>query len=444
MSGWKDWAVGEVVEESDFQSFVQDQVVQVYDNSGARGSALGTAVAEGMVSYLKDTNLVEVYDGSGWQNFTGDITAVTAGTALTGGGTSGAVTLNVDQDALFTDGTSGFTMVSGGTAGVTYQPISPNYIINGAFDIWQRGTSFTAGARAYSVDRYTIGRSGNVAGLTASRSTDVPDNYVYSIKVQRDSGNTATNTLGLHQQLEDAGKLVAGQTVTISFWAKAGADFNGSFSARQNSSSAEWSSITYSTGGAMNSGNADFDSSSVTIAPTTTWTRYSFTATIPTTANSLQVHFLYTPVGTAGADDSFYITGWQLEAGSVATPFRRNANSTQGELAACQRYFQAYGGDAVNQFFGSGLAVGTTLGAFSFLTQTTLRAAPTVTFSNVTHFSCASATGALLACTNLTANNASATSVGLTGTVASGLVAGNGSLLRSNTTDARIFASAEL
>jgi hypothetical protein len=95
MSGWRAWTVGEVVEADDFQSFVQDQVVQKYANSAARESALGTAVAEGMVAYLQDTNLIEVYDGSDWVNFTGDITGVTAGTALTGGGTSGNVTLNV-------------------------------------------------------------------------------------------------------------------------------------------------------------------------------------------------------------------------------------------------------------------------------------------------------------------------------------------------------------
>jgi hypothetical protein len=100
MSGWRAWTIGEVVEADDFQSFVQDQVVQNYANSAARGSALGTAVAEGMVAYLQDTNLIEVYDGSQWVNFTGDITGVTAGTALTGGGTSGNVTLNVDQSAL--------------------------------------------------------------------------------------------------------------------------------------------------------------------------------------------------------------------------------------------------------------------------------------------------------------------------------------------------------
>jgi hypothetical protein len=118
MSGWKNWAVGEVVTEPDFQSYVQDQVVQVYAGSAARSSALGTAVAEGMVAYLEDVNAVEVYDGAAWVSIaTGTISAVTAGTGLTGGGTSGSVTLNVNYAAVGSAITiAGTAIVFGATA----------------------------------------------------------------------------------------------------------------------------------------------------------------------------------------------------------------------------------------------------------------------------------------------------------------------------------------
>jgi hypothetical protein len=101
MTGWKQWSIGEVVEADDFQTYVQDQVVQVYATEAARGSALGTAVSAGMMSYIEATAALQVY-GTAWANVSnpGDITGVTAGTALTGGGDSGSVTLNVNLAAV--------------------------------------------------------------------------------------------------------------------------------------------------------------------------------------------------------------------------------------------------------------------------------------------------------------------------------------------------------
>lgn len=102
MTGWKEWQFLEPVTSAEFQSYIQNQVVQVYASSAARGSALGTAVAEGMVSYLEDTNLMQFYDGSAWVSVAeGDITAVSTTYPLLGGQTSGAVSLSLDQTGLF-------------------------------------------------------------------------------------------------------------------------------------------------------------------------------------------------------------------------------------------------------------------------------------------------------------------------------------------------------
>jgi hypothetical protein len=69
--GRRTFAPGEVLTATNVMGYLQDQAVMNFAGTAARGSAIGTAVSEGMVSYLADTNLVEVYDGSAWKAIAG-------------------------------------------------------------------------------------------------------------------------------------------------------------------------------------------------------------------------------------------------------------------------------------------------------------------------------------------------------------------------------------
>ena len=97
MAGYKLFATGDVLTASQVNTYLMQQTIMVFASSAARTSALSGVLAEGMFSYLQDTNSTEYYDGSAWQSISnpGDITAVTAGTGLSGGGSSGAVTLSI-------------------------------------------------------------------------------------------------------------------------------------------------------------------------------------------------------------------------------------------------------------------------------------------------------------------------------------------------------------
>jgi hypothetical protein len=96
--GRKVFAANEVLTAADVNGYLMDQSVMVFADATARTAAIA-APSEGMPSYLIDTSSFEIYDGSAWAGG-GDITSVVAGTALTGGGTGGDVTLNVDLSAV--------------------------------------------------------------------------------------------------------------------------------------------------------------------------------------------------------------------------------------------------------------------------------------------------------------------------------------------------------
>jgi hypothetical protein len=194
------------------------------------------------------------------------------------------------------------------------------------------------------------------------------------MKIQRDSGNTSTSPIYLSQSVESVNSIpFAGKTVTLSFYAKAGANFSASGSNL---------SLTFASGTGTDqnfvlavTGQNNFYNGSVNIS--TTLQRFTFTGNVPSNATQLGFYIGHTPVGTAGADDSFTIERVQLEVGQTATPFRRNANSIQGELAACQRYYYRQGGASFFQPYGFGASFSTTGAVIAINLLVQMRVPPT-------------------------------------------------------------------
>jgi hypothetical protein len=115
-AGYKLFATGDVLTAAQVNTYLNEQTVMVFADSAARTSALSGVLAEGMMSYLQDTNSVEVYDGSNWVSVgsTGDITGITTGTdsGLSGGVTSGTATLRLKLEFDAETGTT-YTLVAG-------------------------------------------------------------------------------------------------------------------------------------------------------------------------------------------------------------------------------------------------------------------------------------------------------------------------------------------
>jgi len=265
--------------------------------------------------------------------------------AIPSGGAAGQIlakTTNADYDTAWVNAPSG------------------NAIINGAFEINQRNFISVSINNEYGFDRFKSVVSGGT--YTWTPQTFSPgaaplagyESSFYS-RIVTSGQSLTTDRAALTQSIEDV-RTFAGQTVTVSFFARAntGTPFvNADFAQ------------AFGIGGS----SAVFAAPATKRAISTSWDRYTFTMAIPSitgktigTGSSLQLIIWFSGGSSFNArtdsiglqNNTFEIWGVQVEAGTVATPFRRNANSLQGELAACQRYYVRFGGETNFQFYSLG------------------------------------------------------------------------------------------
>ena len=351
--------------------------------------------------------------------------------------------------ANLTVGNNGETLVADSTATTglrwTATPSGSNPVLNSAMNVWQRGTSIATGTTfTYGADRWQSYRGSLVAGLTVSRqatgdTTNLP-NIQYCARIQRDSGNTSANSIVFYQCFESINSIpFAGKTVTLSFYARKGANFS-------QASSTFNAVIKTGTGTDQNLGSAGYTGTAtpLTTTPTltTTWQRFQVTGTIAATATEMTVQFDWIPAGTAGAADYVEVTGVQLDVGNTALPFRTAGVSYQQELAACQRYCYnpLFNETGSNKAVAPANAISTTQ-AHPAIQLPSMRTAPSVTIT-ATDFSLGYTGGSAL--TAFAVQVATPTMFLGLATVASGLTANAGyNLYRPGTTSNIIF-SAEL
>jgi len=260
-----------------------------------------------------------------------------------------------------------------------------NFIINGGFDNWQRGTSGAIAINTVNypaADRWWALSAGATA--TMSRQTADTQGLQYGMRFGRNSGQTNTGTIYVESVLEtnDTFRL-AGRTITFSFYAKAGA--NASLTALTpviftGTGTDQGAAALFSSGW---TGGAFAYNTAQTV--TTTMARYSVTVTLASTVREVTIGFSYNPTGTAGANEWYQIEGVQVEYGSYPTTFSRAGGTIQGELAACQRYyFRSNAGSAYAPLSGTKGAFSTTSAQVPVYFPVQMRVKPTsIDYANI-------------------------------------------------------------
>ena len=353
-------------------------------------------------------------------------------------------------------------------SGLAGMGMSRQAIMNGNFDIWQRGTSFTPTDLGviYSADRwldYTDKNGGTLPTLTRSRqlltSGDIPNAYYFTRLATNGAGTSlGTSSLAiLEERIENGTRNLCGasKTVTVSFWARS------SIASKRITPTLLQ---TYGTGGSPTSSEKILGTP---ITLTSNWVKYTATFTTNTLVgktfgtnndDALYCRFWYMWGSTIGNTDvqagvsaetyvgsgNIDIAQVQLCSGDVALPFQ--PKTFEEELGQCQRYcVDLTGGTAGANAVVSTAYAATTVTAYATINlPSQMRIAPTLTAPTAANFSMGYWSGANIALTAIAIGTATSQTVFLTCTVAAGLTANAGMALYRPGTTEKLLVTAEL
>ncbi len=239
-----------------------------------------------------------------------------------------------------------------------------NKVINARFDIWQRGASFSA--NGYTADRFYCGNiDGGGGAATISRQafmpgqTDVPGEPEFYYQHNQTS---ASSTQALFGQKIEGVRTLAGQTVTLSFWARV--------------TSGTLALTPYWTQNFGAGGSADVNLTDASQTLTTVWQKFSITRDMAAISgktigagNYLSLELLF----PASSVFAVQIANVQIERGGTATEFEQRYHGQ--ELSLCQRYYTQISGVVL-------VAVSSVSGTYpSWLFPTTMRANPAMSYT---------------------------------------------------------------
>jgi len=325
-----------------------------------------------------------------------------------------------------------------------------NVIINGGFDIWQRGTSVTnCSEGVYFADRWAPnGYQNNRVSRVAVASGSGPVSQFAIRSATRGTGSRAVIT----QKIESANAIpFRGRTVTLSFWVRHSA---ASWTSSSGTSfgafnySLGWNTTTTDSSIGTDLWDSNSNSSIAAGSFPTTFTKYTLTATVPSNVNNINVRFTMTGDGTAANDAFWYeVTDVQLEAGAIATPFRRNAPSIQAELAACQRYYFRSGNPSTSNGMVASAGFTFNSGVASCFVHfpVEMRVRPTsIDFSSVSTFRIWTGATGDFTPGSINLGGETSTTIGYVGNNTSGMTAGQFAFMIQRGTGAYIGFSAEL